>query len=127
MKRVLTCIFISAFIFQGCVKSKETEIEAVTVDEMNTHIQYGSLPVTEIKNKDDFKKSHLVNASNVVENEDFRTGLKSLEKDLPIAIYFTSENNTAAAATVLKEIGFEHIYILDGGIKKWNADNQLSK
>lgn len=127
MKRVLFYIFMSTMILQGCVKSKASDIEAITVEEMNTRLQYGSVPQDEINDKNDFKKSHLVNASNVIDSEDFRTNLKSLQKDLPIAIYFTSENNTEAAAIILKEFGFTQIYILDGGIKKWNVDNQSSK
>ena len=114
-------------ILQGCVKSKASDIEAITVEEMNTQLQYGAVPQAEINDKNDFKKSHLVNASNVIDSEDFRTNLKSLQKDLPIAIYFTSENNAEAAATILKEIGFTQIYVLDGGIEKWNIDNQPSK
>tara|TARA_R100001369_G_scaffold21881_1_gene39675 strand:- start:52360 stop:52731 length:372 start_codon:yes stop_codon:yes gene_type:complete len=123
MKKVLTSIFLFVFLFQGCIKSKSTEIETVTVEELNTHIQYASLPQTEIKGKEDFKTSHLVNASNVIDNEDFRTNLKSLDMELPIAIYFTTDNNTAKAASILNEMGFKQIYILDGGIKKWNPDN----
>ena len=123
MKRIIFYIFICAFIFQSCLNSTSKEIEAVSLDEMNTHLKYESPPEDAIDDKDDFKKSHLVNASNVIENDEFRTTLKSLEKDLPIAVYFTSENNSAAAAIILKEIGFEHIYILNGGITKWKPDN----
>ncbi len=127
MKKLLTSIFVFAFLFQGCIKSKSTEIEAVTLEELNTHIQYASLPQTEIKGKEDFKTSHLVNASNVIDSEDFRTNLKSLDMELPIAIYFTTDNNTAKAASILKEMGFKQIYILDGGIRKWDKNNKTSK
>tara|TARA_R100000935_G_scaffold29321_1_gene49615 strand:- start:1278 stop:1607 length:330 start_codon:yes stop_codon:yes gene_type:complete len=109
------------------VKSKSTKIEAVTIDELNTQIQYASLPQSEIKGEEDFKKSHLVNASNVIDSEEFRTNLKLLNMELPIAIYYTSENNTAKAASILKEIGFKQIYILDGGIRKWDNNSKASK
>jgi len=127
MKKVLTFIFLTVFLFQSCVKSKSTKIEAVTIDELNTQIQYASLPQSEIKGEEDFKKSHLVNASNVIDSEEFRTNLKLLNMELPIAIYYTSENNTAKAASILKEIGFKQIYILDGGIRKWDNNSKASK
>ena len=127
MKRVIFTLLFIAFLFQGCVQSKSTEVEAITMDEMNTHIKYASVPVSDIQNKEDFKKSHLVNATNVIENKEFRKNLDSLDKKLPIAVYFTSSNNSVKAANILKDLGFKQIYILDGGIKKFDAEIQPVK
>lgn len=118
-KRIFGCLII-AVAFQGCVKSKAKKIEEVTVDEMNNHLQYNSDLKNEIRTKEDFKKSHLVNAESIVSNIQAREGLKDLDKNSPVAIYFTSENKTDEAAGILKDLGFNQIYILDGGIKKWS-------
>jgi rhodanese-related sulfurtransferase len=127
MYKIICGFLIIAFAFQGCVKSKSKEMEVVTVDEMNTHLQYNSDPKTEIHSKEDFKKSHLVNAENIVANKEEREGLKDLDKNSPIAIYFTSENKTNEAALILQDLGFQQIYILDSGIKKWSSDNDTIK
>lgn len=120
MYKIIFGVLIIAFAIQGCVKSKAKEIEVVTVDEMNTHLQYNSATTSEIESKEDFKKSHLVNAENIITNIEPREALKDLDKNSPVAIYYTSENKSDEAANILKDMGFNQIYILDGGIKKWS-------
>lgn len=105
---------------QGCVQSKAKEIQVVTADELNTHIRYNAVEEVDIQSKEDFKKSHLISADNIIGNEELREDLKKLDKNSPIAIYITTENSSNEAALILKEIGFQQIYILDNGIKKWN-------
>lgn len=112
-------LLISIFLFQGCVKSKAKEIEKVSVSEMQTQLQYNSEEKNEIKSKEDFKSSHLINAEEVLNNSSLRKSLKDLDKTAPIAIFYTSDNKTAEAAVILQDLGFQQIYILDGGIKKW--------
>tara|TARA_R100000935_G_C2799010_1_gene149563 strand:- start:123 stop:491 length:369 start_codon:yes stop_codon:yes gene_type:complete len=122
MKRVFLVLVFISFISLGCDESKTKEIQVVTVDEMNTEIRYNSTD-EEIKSKDDFKKSHLVNAESIIENKDLRLYLNKLDKNSPIAIYYTSDDKSDEAALILENFGFQQIYILDGGIKKWNSKN----
>ncbi|WP_010228734.1 rhodanese-like domain-containing protein [Gillisia marina] len=125
--RVYLFLVIIIFIIQGCEQSKAKEIQIITTDEVKTHSKYGSDLKNEIKSKDDFKKSHLVSAESIITNEGSLESINSLDKDSPIAIYFTSENKTQEAAMILKRLGFRQIYILDGGIKKWSGDMNVIK
>lgn len=118
MIRIVLLFFI--ILLHSCVKSKSQEIETVSVEEMKTQLQYNSKPDIEIDSKDDFKKSNLVNADKIIESEKFRAELNILEKESPIAIYFTSEDKTQEAAKILNNLGFKQIYILNNGISKWS-------
>ncbi len=126
MARVFLSLVLISLLSLGCDESKAKEIQVVTVDEVNTHIRYSPNGDKEIKSKDDFKKSHLVNAENIIENKDLRLDLKKLDKNAPIAIYYTSNDKSDEAALILENFGFQQIYILDGGIKKWKSKNQIS-
>lgn len=119
MIKAIFSLILILISLQSCKKSKAKEVEVVTVDEMQTQLHYNSVENKEIKSKEDFKKSHLINAVDVLENDDLKGSLKDLDKNSPIAVYFTSENRTNEAAAILQELGFLQIYILDGGIKKW--------
>ncbi|WP_034922410.1 rhodanese-like domain-containing protein [Gillisia sp. CAL575] len=115
-------VFISVFSV-GCVQSKAKEIQVVTADEVNTHIRYSTNLDKEIKSKDDFKKSHLVNAENIIENKDLKENFRNIDRESPVAIYFTSVDKSNEAALILRKLGFQQIYILDGGITKWKSED----
>ncbi len=125
--RVFLLLVVIIFISQGCEQSKAKEIQIITTDEVKTHSKYRSNLKNEIKSKDDFKKSHLVSAESIITNEGSLESINGLDKDSPIAIYFTSENKTQEAAMILKRLGFLQIYILDGGIKKWSGNMNVIK
>ena len=127
MLRVFFSLVLITIFLQGCVQSKAKEIQVITADEVKTDIQYNSVEKNKLKSKDDFKKSHLVNAENLIVNEDVKERINKLDKNSPIAIYFTSENKSHEAALILKDLGFQQIYILDGGIKKWSGNNHIIK
>ncbi len=114
-------LLLAMLLFQGCVKSKAKEIEKVSVSEMQTQLQYNSKKKREIKSEEDFKTSHLINAEEVLNNDSLRKSLKDLDKSAPIAIFYTAENKTTEAAVILNDLGFQQIYILDGGITKWRG------
>ncbi|WP_026837851.1 rhodanese-like domain-containing protein [Gillisia sp. JM1] len=126
MIKVFFSLLIIVIFSQGCVKSKGKEIQVVTGDEVNTHIRYNPVEESEIQSKEDFKKSHLVNAENIIDNEGLREDLNKLDKNSPIAIYYTSEDKSDEAALILENFGFQQIYILDGGITKWKSKNGMS-
>jgi len=127
MIKAIFCLLLISITSLSCVKSKAKEIEVVTVNEMQTNLHYNSVEKPEIKSKEDFKKSHLINAEEVLNNADLKESLKELDKNAPIAVYFTSKNKLYEAAAILQDLGFLQIYVLDGGIKKWDAINQVSK
>jgi rhodanese-related sulfurtransferase len=96
----------------------------VTVEEMNTHLQYGDIQVVDLQSEEEYNKSHLLNAANIIYDSDFRKKLDKLDKTKPIAIYCTTGRVSPEAARILDKAGFKHIYILDGGIKKWIAEKR---
>jgi len=124
MIRVFFGLVLITVFSVGCVQSKAKEIQVVTADEVNTHIRYSTNLDKEIKSKDDFKKSHLVNAENIIENKDLKENFRNIDRESPVAIYFTSVDKSNEAALILKELGFQQIYILDGGITKWMSEDQ---
>ena len=124
MIRVFFSLVLISVFSVGCVQSKAKEIQVVTADEVNTHIRYSTNLDKEIKSKDDFKKSHLVNAENIIENKDLKENFRNIDRESPVAIYFTSVDKSNEAALILRKLGFQQIYILDGGITKWKSEDQ---
>ncbi|HSI69662.1 MAG TPA: rhodanese-like domain-containing protein [Gillisia sp.] len=120
-KRVLFFIAFSSILY-SCKDATAKEIEVITAAEMQTHMKYNNLQVVDLQPAEDYKKSHLLNAKNIIYDKDFRSQLEKLDKHKPVAVYCTSGSVSPEAAKILKEAGFEHIYVLDGGISKWNEE-----
>ncbi|MCM4159978.1 rhodanese-like domain-containing protein [Antarcticibacterium flavum] len=118
----LLLLAILATLVYSCKDASAKEIEIITAAEMQTHMKYDNLQVVDLQPEEDYKKSHLLNAHNIIYNKDFRHNLENLDKKKPVAIYCTSGKVSPEAAKILKEAGFEHIYVLDGGISKWKEE-----
>lgn len=117
-------IFLISFAVYSCKDVAANEIKVVTVEEMNTHVQYGDVQIVDLQPEVEYKKSHLVNAANIIYDKDFREKLEKLDKTKPIAVYCTSGTVSPEAAKILQKAGFKRIYVLDGGIKKWITEKQ---
>lgn len=118
-------IFLISFAVYSCKDVAANEIKVVTVEEMNTQVQYGDVQIVDLQPEVEYQKSHLVNAANIIYDKDFRKKLERLDKTKPIAVYCTSGTVSPEAAKILQKAGFKRIYVLDGGIKKWITEKQV--
>lgn len=117
-------LFIFAVAVSACSTNPDAGIKVITALEMQDHIRYDQLQVVDVQPAEEYSKSHLFNARNIIYNKDFRNNLDSLDKDRPVAIYCTSGKVSPEAAEILKEAGFKNIYVLEGGIRKWQKDSR---
>jgi rhodanese-related sulfurtransferase len=124
MKLRFLIIFLISIAVGSCKKDEANEIKVVTVEEMNTYLLYGDVQVVDLQPEVEYNKSHLVNAANIIYDEDFMNKLDKLDKTQPIAIYCTTGAVSPEAAKILQKAGFKNIYLLDGGIKKWIAEKR---
>lgn len=122
-KPLIFLLFVVAAVY-SCNRINNEGIKVITALEMQDHIKYDNLQVVDVQPADDYNKSHLLNARNIIYDKDFRKKLDSLDKDRPVAIYCTSGKVSPEAARILKEAGFQNIYVLEGGIKKWEKEKR---
>ncbi|MGO8609173.1 rhodanese-like domain-containing protein, partial [Rhizobium johnstonii] len=55
--------------------------------------------------------------------DDFEEKSRALDKSKPVFVYCMSGPRSTAASTKLQEMGFENVYMMEGGMMKWrNAD-----
>lgn len=119
-------LILAAVLFmtlQSCKDANAKEIQIVTATEMQNHLKYNTnVQVVDVQPEEEYTKSHLLNARNIIYDKDFRKNLANLDKSKPVAIYCTSGKVSPEAAVILKEAGFTHIYVLEGGIRKWAGE-----
>ncbi|MBS1514008.1 MAG: rhodanese-like domain-containing protein [Bacteroidetes bacterium] len=54
---------------------------------------------------------------------DFQSQIEKLDKDKVYLVYCRSGNRSGQAMDMMKNMGFEEVYNLDGGIIGWEANN----
>lgn len=105
-------------LLTGCDNSGKNEIKVISGSDMQTNMKFRNMQVIDVRTKEEYKESHLLNAQNIIYDKNFRKNLAALDKDKPVAIYCTTGKVSPEAAQILKDEGFKNIYILEGGIKK---------
>lgn len=83
-----------------------------------------SLQLIDVRTAEEYSVSHLKNAQNIcVTDDDFRDKAANLDRTKPVYVYCKSGNRSGRAAKILKEMGFEKVYDLQGGITSWEASD----
>ncbi|MGY5851767.1 rhodanese-like domain-containing protein [Salegentibacter sp. F14] len=94
-------------------------VEHISVEEMKLHLQMEEVQLIDIRSRADYTDAHIVNAKNIVFNEEFRKNLKSLDKLRPVLIYCTDGSKSKKALRILKRMGFQNVQELDQGFEEW--------
>ncbi|MCP0886790.1 rhodanese-like domain-containing protein [Ligilactobacillus sp. WILCCON 0076] len=80
--------------------------------------------VIDLREADSFKTSHILGARNMPYSQ-FKIYKTSLRKDMPVYLYEQGKTLSIRAASQLYKAGFKDIFILKGGLNKW--DGKLKK
>ena len=80
--------------------------------------------LVDVRTPQEYSSGHLIDAINInFQDEDFKDQISKLDKSLPTFVYCAAgveggRSNTTSK--MLKELGFDEIYELEGGITSWN-------
>jgi rhodanese-related sulfurtransferase len=78
--------------------------------------------MVDVRTPQEFAQASIEKAKNIDFNGDsFESELSQLEKDKPLFIYCKSGGRSSKAVEKAKEMGFERIIELDGGMDAWKA------
>ena len=97
--------------------------------ELTALINRDNALVVDLRPAADFEKGHIPGSKNVLMSQ-FDPEHKRLAgaRALPVVVVCKMGTIAPAAAKRLKKAGFEHVYMLDGGISAWQqADLPLAK
>lgn len=131
LPRIMLVLFVSV-TFVACgqkegTKGKESvggdaKIELIspeTLSKVNHDIQ-----LIDVRKPEEFSSGHIENAVNInFYDSDFESQLKSLDKTKEVYLYCRSGGRSGKTAKMMKEMGFEKIYDLEGGMINWEKNN----
>jgi len=93
----------------------------LSVTEANDIIQQSeNLTILDVRTEKEFLSSRIEGATLIdFRSASFKTELAKLDRSQPYLIHCRSGRRSTSALETLKELGFEEVYHLDGGLIAW--------
>lgn len=100
----------------------EIQINNISPEEGSELIKNGDVVIIDVRTSVEYSQGHLQKALNIdIRSENFNTLINDLDKSKKYLVYCASGKRSYNASTIMKELGFEKIYNLTGGITEWNS------
>lgn len=93
------------------------------VYDLKTRLDWGepALTIVDVRAHSQFNERHILGAISMPTDELVDRALKTLEFDRDIYVYADTDEETAAAASLLRNAGFVNVSELRGGLPAWKA------
>ena len=128
MKLKFISLLLLSFLFIGCHGQTSNAVNTIDAKLFAEKLKTNENPqLLDVRTQEEYSVEHIDNAKNVNWNgDDFVAKVNSYDKSKPIFVYCKVGGRSAQAANKLAELGFKEIYNLNGGIMKWNAENNAN-
>ena len=128
MKLNFISLLLLSFLFISCHGQTSNTVNTIDAKLFAEKLKTNENPqLLDVRTQEEYGVEHIDNAKNVNWNgDDFVAKVNSYDKSKPIFVYCKVGGRSAQAANKLAELGFKEIYNLNGGIMKWNAENNVN-
>jgi thioredoxin len=116
-------IILFSFTFLACSNGQNSSL--LSAKEFQDKItELGNVVILDVRTPDEFNGGTIENAVNAdITSYDFTNVVQTLDKSTPVMVFCLSGGRSKDAAKALRNMGFNTVYELKGGILKWNAEN----
>lgn len=77
--------------------------------------------VIDVRTPEEFEEGHLEGATRIgIADADFRDQLDELDRDGNYLVYCRTDNRSGQAVEVMREMGFDNVWDMDGGVTAWS-------
>ena len=124
---VVIIIFATLSTLSGTLfaqPEKESDITIISVQEANKLIEENNenpeFVILDVRTIEEHETGHIPDSVNIdYKSSKFRDQISELDKEKIYLTYCRSGRRSAKSAETMKELGFENIYMIDGGIVAW--------
>ncbi len=124
-KVLLAIMAVSAIaLLSGCSSQQSQVFKTISPDEAYRLIQENAnnpdFVIIDIRTPQEYKAGHIPNAINIdYYSPTFKEKLDKLDKSKTYLIYCRTGHRTGNTMPVMKELGFQKVYEIRGGITAW--------
>ena len=127
MKNIsFSIILVMLLSFTSCLDDNTSaEVRLVTPEEMESILELEDVQLVDVRTPEEYREKHIDNAQNIdFKSPTFDEDIEKLDKSKPVVLYCKAGGRSAKCAKKLKDAGFTKIYDLEGGISKWEYDQE---
>jgi rhodanese-related sulfurtransferase len=125
IKQLMVAGFLAVFGLVSCSTSNGQQVENVNVKSFNEQMQQekeGTFQLIDVRTAGEFSSGHIQNATNIdFYAQDFKDQIAKLDKKKTVYVYCRSGGRSGNAAQMMKQMGFEKVVNMQGGMMSWNA------
>jgi rhodanese-related sulfurtransferase len=120
---LLIFLTVGVNLVSSCKPSPSDDSSLLTPEELVS--KQAELTIIDVRTPAEFEGGHLENAINInLYGPDFKAKLETLDKSKAVSVYCKVGGRSAKAAEVMREMGFEEVYDLEGGIRNWKKQGK---
>ena len=119
-------IFSTLLTLSGALfaEEKNPNIRIINVQEANKLIEKNNenpeFVILDVRTTEEHESGHIPGSANInYKSSKFRDQISELDKEKIYLTYCRSGGRSTKSAEIMKEVGFENIYMIDGGIVAW--------
>ncbi len=130
MKKLTILFGLSMLLFFTSCKDKSVSdgIQVLAPQEFHDATAGNDVQLLDVRTAEEFGDGHVERAVNIdVLKDDFSEKAKSLDPDKPVYVYCRSGKRSAKASSILKDMGFNEIYDMEGGYLKWESEDMQAQ
>jgi len=132
---IFTIIMLSTLFIlnEGLLAQQNEGFEVINVsdaskliDENNNNQEF---VILDVRTDEEYKSGHIANSMNIdYKSSDFKDQVGKLDKNKTYLTYCRSGRRSTGASKTMKELGFENIIMIEGGMIAWgNAGLPVSQ
>jgi len=109
------------------ISNKDTVSENITVTKafeiINENLENPSFVILDVRTPKEYNSGHIENSVLIdFRSDTFKEEINELDKNNTYLIYCRSGGRSASALKMMKELGFESVYNMLGGITLWEKE-----
>lgn len=120
---VIGSLVIAIGILSSCNRSETDNSTLLDAAQFDNMIQ--TTPdkiILDVRTPEEFAEGHIQDAVLInFKDSDFTQKINELDKSKTLLVYCASGIRSGKAYSLLKESGFKNVYLLENGLKEWNA------
>ncbi|CAM3955477.1 rhodanese-like domain-containing protein [Lederbergia lenta] len=97
-----------------------------TLNEEEFRAGYRKAQLIDVREPNEYEGGHILGARNIPMSQ-LKTRMKEIRPDKPVYLYCQSGMRSGRAAQMLKKKGYNDLYHLEGGFKKWSGKVKSKK
>lgn len=118
---------IAALCGSFCANGQDTAAgKTVSQNKFQRLIKKKNTVLLDVRTIEEYKAGHIPNSAqiDVLKKDEFKTNLNGLDKNKTYLVYCRSGKRSKEAMRIMKELGFNRLYDLEGGFSKWTGEKE---